>query len=196
MTLTNEAISAAQGLASFDWPVFPVNPDTKAPLITGWQSRATCDRAGITDLFKDYPSAAIGLVTGKKSGLVLIDIDERENFSGLQNLKNAGYEPSPTVSVSTPRGGIHLYFKAPPVEVPCSVSKIAEGTDIKADGGFIIAPPSITKWGKYSWDCSYQIFQHGPLPLPEKFYMPVGQKRPFRGSGDRLGSVSAQMPSV
>ena len=113
MTLTNEAISAAQGLASFDWPVFPVNPNTKAPLITGWQSRATCDRSGIIDLFKDYPSAAIGLVTGQKSGLVVIDIDERENLSGLQNFKNAGYELSPTVSASTPRGGIHLYFKAP-----------------------------------------------------------------------------------
>ena len=193
MTLTNEAISAAQGLASFDWPVFPVNPDTKAPLITGWQSRATCDRSGITDLFKDYPSAAIGLVTGQRSELIVIDIDERENFSGLQNFKNAGYQLSPTVSASTPRGGIHLYFKAPSCEVPCSVSKIAEGVDIKGDGGFVIAPPSITKWGKYSWECSYQIFQQGPLPLPEKFYMTVGQKRPFRGSGDRLGSVSSRL---
>ena len=92
MTLNNETINAAQVLASFDWPVFPVNPNTKAPLITGWQSRATCDRSGIIDLFKDYPSAAIGLVTGQKSGLVVLDIDERENFSGLQNFKNAGYE--------------------------------------------------------------------------------------------------------
>tara|TARA_B100000989_G_scaffold199386_1_gene150694 strand:- start:44 stop:646 length:603 start_codon:yes stop_codon:yes gene_type:complete len=141
MTLTNEAISAAQGLAIFDWPVFPVNPDTKAPLITGWQSRATCDRSGLIDLFKDYPSAAIGLVTGQKSGLVVIDIDERENFSGLQNFKNAGYELTPTVSASTPRGGLHLYFKAPSCEVPCWVSKIAEGVDIKSDGGFTIAPP-------------------------------------------------------
>ena len=182
MTLINETINAAQGLASFDWPVFPVNPDTKSPLITGWQTRATCDRSGITDLFKDYPSAAIGLLTGKKSGLVVIDIDERENISGLQNFKNAGYELSPTVSASTPRGGIHLYFQAPPREVPCSVSKIAEGVDIKGDGGFIIAPPSITKWGEYSWECSYQIFQHGPLPLPETFYLPVGKKRSFKGS--------------
>ena len=29
MTLTNEAINAAQGLASFDWPVFPANPDAR-----------------------------------------------------------------------------------------------------------------------------------------------------------------------
>ena len=158
MTLTNEAISAAQGLASFDWPVFPVNPDTKAPLITGWQSRATCDRFGVIDLFKDYPSAAIGLVTGQKSQLVIIDIDRRKNFNGLQNFKNAGHELSPTVSASTPRGSIHLYFKAPLCEVPCSASKIAEGVDIKGDGGFVIAPPSITKWGKYSWGC-FLIFQ-------------------------------------
>ncbi len=193
MTLTNKAISAAQGLASFGWPVFPVNPDTKAPLITGWQSRATCDWSSIIDLFKDCPSAAIGLVTGQKSGLVVVDLDERENFSGLQNFKNAGYELSPTVSASTPRGGIHLYFKAPSCEVPCSVSKIAEGVDVKGTGGYVIAPPSITKWGEYSWECSYQIFQQGPLPLPEKFYLPVGQKRPFKGSGRTLGSVSSRL---
>ena len=65
--------------------------------------------------------------------------------------------------------------------------------DIKGDGGFIIAPPSITKWGKYSWECSYQIFQQGPLPLPEKFYLPVGQKRSFNGSGCTLGSVSSRL---
>ena len=74
MTLTNQAISAVQGLPSSDWHVFPVNPDTKAPLITGWRSRATCDRSGIKELFKDYPSVAIALVTGQKSGLVMIDI--------------------------------------------------------------------------------------------------------------------------
>lgn len=55
MTLTNEAISAAHELASFDWPFFPVNPDTKAPLITGWQSRDTCDRSSIVDLFRTIP---------------------------------------------------------------------------------------------------------------------------------------------
>ena len=193
MTQISETINAAQGLATFDWPVFPVNPDTKAPLITSWQSRATCDRSGIVDLFKDYPSAAIGLVTGQKSGLVIIDIDKRENFCGLQNFKDAGHKLSPTVSASTPRGGIHLYFKAPSCEVPCSVSKIAEGVDIKGDGGFIISPPSITKWGKYSWECSYQIFQQGPLPLPEKFYMPVGHKRLVKNTGDAKRSVSSRL---
>jgi len=75
-------------------------------------------------LFKDYPSAAIGLVTGQKSGLVVIDIDERKNFSGLQNFKNAGHRLPPTITASTPSGGIHLFFKAPSVEVPNSLVTI------------------------------------------------------------------------
>ena len=148
MTLNNTAISAAQGLASFGWPVFPVNPDTKAPFITGWQNRATSDLSGVAELFKDYPSAAIGLITGQKSGLVVIDIDERENCSGLQNFKNAGHKLPPTITASTPSGGVHLFFKAPSVEVPNSVSKLAEGVDIRGDGGYVIAPPSVTKWGQ------------------------------------------------
>ncbi len=193
MTLINETINAAQGLATFDWPVFPVNPDTKAPLITGWQSRPTCCRSGIVDLFKDYPSAAIGLVTGQRSGLIVIDIDDWENFSGLQNFRNAGHDLSPTVSVSTPKGDIYLYFKAPPVEVPCSVSKIGEGVDVKADRGYVIAPPSTTKRGEYRWSCKYKTFQQGPLPLTEKFYMPVGQKRLVKNTGDAKRSVSARL---
>lgn len=193
MTLNNEAFSAAQGLASFGWPVFPVNPNTKAPLITGWQNRATSNWSGVAELFKDYPSAAIGLVTGQKSGLVVIDIDERKNFSGLQNYKNAGHKLPPTITASTPSGGIHLFFKAPSVEVPNSVSKLVEGVDIRGDGGYVIAPPSTTKWGKYSWECSYQIFQQGPLPLPEKFYLPVGHKKPFKGSSGTQGSVSSRL---
>ena len=193
MTLTNEAISSAQGLASFDWPVFPVNPDTKAPLITGWQNRATSDRSGVAELFKDYPSAAIGLVTGQKSGLIVIDIDERENFSGLQNFTDAGHKIPPTITASTPSGGIHLFFKAPPVEVPNSVSKLVEGVDIRGDGGYVIAPPSVTKWGQYRWTCKYRVFQEGPLPLPEKFYVPIKKKRSFNETGCSQKPLTSRM---
>ncbi|XDZ70319.1 bifunctional DNA primase/polymerase [Alphaproteobacteria bacterium LSUCC0744] len=193
MTRNNETISAAQGLASFDWPVFPVNPDTKTPLIRGWQDRATSEQSGVVELFKDYPLAAIGLVTGQKSGLVVIDIDERENFSGLQNFKNAGHKLPPTITASTPRGGVHLFFKAPSVEVPNSVSKIVEGVDIRGDGGYVIAPPSVTKWGQYRWTCKYRIFQAGPLPLPEMFYVPIEQKRSFNDTGRSQKSLSSRM---
>ncbi|MDA7766908.1 bifunctional DNA primase/polymerase [Alphaproteobacteria bacterium] len=183
MSRNNKTIVAVQRLASFDWPVFTLNPDTKTPLVRGWQNRATSEHSGVVELFKDYPLAAIGLVTGQKSRLVVIDIDERENFSGLQNFKNAGHKLPPTITASTPSGGVHLFFKAPSVEVPNSVSKLLEGVDIRGDGGYVIAPPSVTKWGQYSWTCKYRVYQAGPLPLPEKFYVPIEKKRSFNETG-------------
>ena len=74
-------IPVATGIGTFGWPVFPVNQKTKAPLIAEWQSRASSNSCEIEHLFRNYPDAAIGLVTGQRSGLVVIDIDERENFS-------------------------------------------------------------------------------------------------------------------
>lgn len=193
MTLTNKAISAAQGLASFGWPVFPVNPKTKTPLIANWQDRATTSHYGVAELFKDYPTAVIGLVTGQKSGLVVIDIDERESFSGIRNYRSAGFDMCSTVSASTPRGGIHLYFKSPSFEVSNSVSKIAEGVDVRGDGGYVIAPPSITEWGEYRWTCTYKIFQQGPVPLPEKFYEPIRQSKPSKINSGKRVSVSCRL---
>ena len=52
----------------------------------------------------------------------------------------------------------------------------------------MIVPPSITKWGKYEWDCSFKTVSKGPIPLPKCFFNPmtkpkVGvQKAPVGGS--------------
>ena len=101
------AASAAVGLAdNFGWSVFPVNPSTKAPLIAGWQDYASCSWASVEELFKSHPTAAIGVVTGKKSNLIVIDLDERERFSGIANFRKAGYELTETIRTKTPSGGI------------------------------------------------------------------------------------------
>ena len=119
------AASAAVGLAdNFGWSVFPVNPSTKAPLITGWQNEASSSWAGLEELFEDYPTAAIGVVTGKKSDLIVIDLDERERFSGIANFRKAGYELSETFRTKTPSGGMHLFYQAPRSEFQIPSQKL------------------------------------------------------------------------
>jgi len=172
------AASAAVGLAdNFGWSVFPVNPSTKAPLIAGWQDYASCSWAGVEELFKNHPTAAIGVVTGKKSNLIVIDLDERERFSGIANFRKAGYELTETIRTKTPSGGIHLFYQAPQIQIPNSVSKIAEGVDVRGDGGYVIVPPSVTKWGKYEWDCSFETVSKGPIPLPKCFFNPMTKSK-------------------
>ena len=123
----------------------------------------------------------------------MIDIDERESFSGIRSYINAGYEMYSTVSASTPRGGIHLYFKAPSFEVSNSVSKLAEGVDVRGDGGYVIAPPSITEWGEYRWTCTYKIFRQGPVPLPEIFHEPIWRGKSSKVNSGKRMSVSFRL---
>ena len=60
-----------------------------------------------------------------------------------------------TVEVITARGR-HVYFQMPETPVRNSAGKIAPGIDVRGDGGYVLAPPSIHPSGKrYEWsvDC-------------------------------------------
>lgn len=63
----------------------------------------------------------------------------------------------------SPRGGRHIYFASPElVEVLCSADRLGPGIDIRALGGYIVAPPSRTARGAYEW----------LRPLPPKDQLP------------------------
>ena len=54
--------------------------------------------------------------------------------------------------VSTGGDGEHFYFAAP-TDVSLKSGVLAEGLDVKADGGYVIAPPSLHPSGRrYRWD--------------------------------------------
>ena len=144
-----KTIAAAQELAAhFGWAVFPVNPKTKTPYFHGWQQIASSDPADIEQSFSGLRYMAIGIQTGIASNLVVIDIDERPTFSGLKNFENAGYRiDEGHLMARSPSGGLHLYFRQPHFKVPNSVSLLAQGVDVRGEGGYIISPPSTTILG-------------------------------------------------
>ena len=93
-------------------------------------------------------SGNIGILTGSCSGnLVVIDGDTYKGpehqswWNGLIAVHNNGMEVE-TVMARTGGGGIHRWFRFPQgVTVPCGVVASIR-TDIRAEGGFIVAPPS------------------------------------------------------
>jgi len=99
----------------------------------------------IDEWWKKYPDANIGIATGKVSNIVVIDVDPRhggdESLTQLQ--LNNGKLPE-TLTVNTGGGGSHLYFKYPECKghIKNRAGKIASGIDTRADGGFVVAPPS------------------------------------------------------
>ena len=140
----------------------PVGVDKK-PLIQ-WRSLMTTrpTEEQIEGWFKKNPSANIGIVTGKLSGLSVIDIDTEEGFKRLDAILPDTFT-CPTVK--TPRGGKHLYCKYH--HGFGNNVRALEGVDLRSEGGYVVAPPSINGTGK-GWEWELDLGTPVP-PLPEGY---------------------------
>jgi Bifunctional DNA primase/polymerase, N-terminal len=110
---------------------------------------ASADPSQIDRWWVKWTGANIGIATGAISGIVVLDIDGAEGRATLQELiAEHGFLPRTPV-VQTARG-LHFYFKLPQgVSVPCSTGS---GLDIRGNGGYVVAPPSIHLSGHvYEW---------------------------------------------
>lgn len=98
---------------------------------------ATTDTDRFADMLDTVTSPMLAIRTGAVSGIVVIDIDP-----GHGGAINADLMPR-TAYVVTGSGGLHLYYRHPGVPVPNSQSRLAPGVDVRGDGGYVVAPPSI-----------------------------------------------------
>lgn len=106
----------------------------------------------VADLFGgDVMNLAI--VTGRVSGIVVVDLDGKIPDPRTW-LAEHGFSVK-TPIVSTGRGGAHVYYRHPGGTVPNGVKlRELDGVtlDIRADGGYVVAPPSIHDTGThYEW---------------------------------------------
>lgn len=70
---TPAMLSEAKALAVRGWRVLPVAG--KVPLVKEWPDRATTDETTITDWWTQHSEANIGIATGKRSDLFVLDVD-------------------------------------------------------------------------------------------------------------------------
>lgn len=148
MTVSSKTFEMALQLAENGWPVFPVQPGEKRPcgrLVEHGLKEATTDPQTIRDWWGVVPSANIGFATGP-----IFAIDE--DIPGAWDELTEGWDVPDTLTVRTPSGGRHFYFRAPPgVTVRNSAGKLAEGIDVRGAGGYTVFPPSETDAGAYTF---------------------------------------------
>lgn len=147
------AIEYAKFYASKGWQVFPLKPHEKTPVVK-WADVATTDAAQIAAWWQQTPAANVGIATGARSGIVVLDIDAghggEESIAAL--IAQHGALPV-TVTAKTGGGGRHILFKHPGIEIHNSAGKLGKGLDIRGDGGYIVAAPSIHPNGNaYAWN--------------------------------------------
>lgn len=122
------------------YSLIPVGVDKK-PLIE-WKKYQT-EKPSLEQLKEwfDKPSPPnIGIVTGKISGITVVDVEKDGKWDDF---------PS-TMTAKTGGGGVHLFYRyAPGVN---NKARIRPLTDIRGDGGYVVAAPSIHASGqKYEW---------------------------------------------
>lgn len=124
---------------------------------------ATTDPEIIDSWWRRWPSANVGVVTGRPSGLIVIDVDPRHGGRDSMRQLVAEHGPLPWgPRVWTGSGGWHLLFSSEGHNVHNSVNRVGPGIDVRADGGYVIAPPSLHASGhRYSWTCDGKL---PPLP--------------------------------
>ena len=142
--------------AAAGFSVFPLTPRMKIPLAgsNGFKD-ATTDTNQITRWWSEHPDANIGLATGMRSGVWVIDVDLKNGKDGAESLKAYAElhadSPSRTQRVHTPSGGWHLYIKYDTANPVRSRADVLTGVDIRGDGGYVVLPPSVTEQGEYTW---------------------------------------------
>ena len=86
--------------------------------------------------WKQWPDAMIGIITGRISGVCVIDADSAIGYNQVIGRMDAHRKPD----VNSPNGW-HWYCAYPSRGIGCK-PRFLPDVDFKADGGYIIAPPS------------------------------------------------------
>jgi len=154
-------LRSALTLAGKGLHVLACLPRDKRPATANGVKAATTDSDTIRQWWQLLPEANIGVATGEPSGIFVIDVDGIDAESELRKLEAQHGALPPTVEVITARGR-HIYFKMPAAPIRNSAGKLGLGLDIRATGGYVLAPPSIHPTGRrYEWsvDCASAIAQ-------------------------------------
>ncbi|BAF60686.1 hypothetical membrane protein [Pelotomaculum thermopropionicum SI] len=122
----------------------------KHPILPAWGEYQTrrASEDEIHDWFARWPDANLGVVTGQVSGLVVVDLDGPAAVEAVRD--RGGLPPTPTVITGK---GYHYYLVHPgqPTKNAAALGGI-KGLDVRADGGYVVAPPSVHSSGRvYRW---------------------------------------------
>lgn len=205
-------LAAALGYARRGWAVFPCHAPV-VPYRVGFGSKrmvscscghadcedigkhpacahgfrdATTDAAVIRGWFAARSNLNIAIATG--GGLLIMDIDPRNGGGAtLAELERKHDRFPRQAAVVTGGGGIHLYYSyLKALAIKSLGDAFGAGVDLKADGGYVIAPPSLHKSGKsYRW---LRGKMPAKLPAAPKWLLEAAASGAARAGDQRFNS--------
>lgn len=148
------------------WPVIPLKG--KIPRTTNGSKDATLNESQARAWWAQWPDANVGLASGHR--WFAVDIDLKAGGEETWDMLRAQHGPLPdTAQQTTGTGGTHILYALPDFPVKNSQAKIGPGIDVRGQGGYIVAAPSIHPETKrpYEWDGLAELEQQPIAAAPE-----------------------------
>jgi hypothetical protein len=141
------SMPVAISYAERGWRVILAPRGSKHPTMKAWQDRATTDTDIIATWWTANPSANVCIATGRASGILVLDVDDKDDAGGSATLAALEREHGDlplTYTVGTGSGGVHHYFTYDGIDFHLgnSAGKLGPGLDTRGEGGQVVAPPS------------------------------------------------------
>jgi hypothetical protein len=143
---------AAAELAVAGYHVHPLRPRAKVPATGSGFKDATRSARQIGRWWDAMPDANIGIACGA-SGIVVLDIDTKAGADPREILARFDRAGAPVIGTGlapercerypsslSGRRGVQVYFRG---DMPSAARLTIAGCEIKAAGGYVVAPPSV-----------------------------------------------------
>lgn len=158
-------LSLVKQYSRYKWECFPLPPRNKVPSVR-WADVATSDENMLVGWFDTNPNANIGITCGKRSGIVVLDVDASHGgYESLEALQEIHGKLPETPVAKTGGGGEHVFFRHTGKEIRNSSGRLAPGLDIRGDGGYVVGAGSVHPNGQpYEWVISPDETPLAPFP--------------------------------
>lgn len=206
--MNDEMHALATSYVANEWPVFPTRaaPEESVDPRTGeivthnaktpYTPRGLKDATTVPHIVdvwwtRKYPSAMVGIPTGKAIGAWVLDVDPKSGgYETLAALEADNDILPDTRTARTPSGGRHYYFAHH--EGVRNRGAMGAGLDVRGEGGFVISPGSVMADGRtYTWDNDNDI-----LPAPEWLLEMVIKKEPVATANTTGAPIRSEIPEA
>lgn len=160
----------AHKYADAGYVVFPCREDgpkgvVKTPYTRHGFKDATASHDQIDEWWDNWPGAIVGLPTGERNGIAVLDVDQKDGKDGRATLQANGVRPRAVVVSETPSGGTHFIYahehglRSTTDHTPAGEK--APGVDVRAEVAYIIAPDSVMAGGsRYRTTSKASLLDH------------------------------------
>lgn len=161
-------VDTALELAESGYLVLPCIAGSKTPLVPNGCHDATRDARQIEAWWRRWPEANVAVHC---AGVVVVDIDGECNTWPVNPEWKLDLAATPVCR--TPRGGTHHWFRDEHGVYANSVKRMAAGVDTRAEGGYVVVPPSLFAGKQYRWVPGSELDRIDQLTEPPGWLMGI-----------------------